>query len=145
MGLRHLILFVHLTGIVFWVGGMVFIRVCLAPSALALGIWMEVLARFFSFSRIAIALILISGISRLLDPQIDTLPLAWQLMAVTGTAAIAVFASVGMGAWARLCTAARGGDKARIQTAMSRLGRCFDIVLVLVTLTATVATFGLGI
>lgn len=145
MGLRHLILFVHLTGIVFWVGGMVFIRVCLAPSALALGIWLEVLARFFSFSRIAIALIFVSGIFRLLDPQIDTLPLAWQLMAVTGTAAIAVFASAGMGAWGQLRAAARGGEKDSIQAAMNRLGRSFDIVLVLVTLTATVATFGLGI
>ncbi|MDR1887875.1 MAG: hypothetical protein LBQ81_00550, partial [Zoogloeaceae bacterium] len=135
----------HLTGIVFWVGGMVFIRVCLAPSALTLGIWREVLARFFSLSRIAIALIFASGMFRLLDTRIGDPPLAWQLMAVTGTAAIVVFASAVVGAWSQLCEAARQGEKENVQLAMTRLGRRLDAVLVLVTLTATAATFGLGV
>jgi uncharacterized membrane protein len=145
MGWKHLILFVHLTGIVFWVGGMVFIRVCLAPSKMPLGVWLEILTRFFMLSQVAIALIAISGTLRLFDPRIGQPPLAWQLMGVTGTAAIVMFLGAVRGAWRQLYEAARSGEKNAIQEAMSRFRRWLDIVLVFVTLTGTAATFGLGI
>ena len=53
MTLHHLMLFVHLAGVIVWVGGMSFAHFCLRPASLALpppqrlALWHGVLARFF--------------------------------------------------------------------------------------------------
>lgn len=51
MTLHHLMLFVHLAGVIVWVGGMSFAHFCLRPASLALpppqrlALWHGVLAR----------------------------------------------------------------------------------------------------
>ena len=53
MKLHHLLLFVHLAGVIVWVGGMSFAHFCLRPAALALppaqrlALWSGVFGRFF--------------------------------------------------------------------------------------------------
>ena len=72
MKLHHFLLFIHLAGVVTWVGGMAFAHFCLRPAALALppaqrlGLWGAVLGRFFRIVWVAIAVIVVSGSTPLL-------------------------------------------------------------------------------
>ncbi|MDR0716008.1 MAG: hypothetical protein LBF50_01155 [Azoarcus sp.] len=147
MGLRHLALFLHLTGVVFWVGGIVFIRACLASSALTGAQWARTLARFFPLAWVSIAFITLSGAFALLDTGHARAPLGWLLMAVTGSLMIAVFISLRLGPWRDLLAALAAGApaRARAEAALRNIGRYLDIVLALAALTATAATFGLGL
>ena len=71
MKLHHLMLFIHLAGVIVWVGGMAFAHFCLRPAALELspaerlGLWSRVLGRFFRIVWVAIGAILISGLAML--------------------------------------------------------------------------------
>ncbi|MDR2260260.1 MAG: hypothetical protein LBE06_04865 [Azoarcus sp.] len=147
MGLRHLALFLHLTGVVFWVGGMVFMRACLNSSALTGAQWARALARFFPLAWVSIAFITLSGVFALLDTGHARAPLGWLLMAVTGSLMIAVFVSLRLGPWRDLRAALAAGERARAreEIALQNIGRYLDSVLALAALTATAATFGLGL
>ncbi|MDR2032155.1 MAG: CopD family protein [Azoarcus sp.] len=149
MGLRHLALFLHLTGVVFWVGGMVFIRACLATSMLTGAQWIQVLERFFPLAWASIAFITLSGVFALFDTGFARAPLGWLLMAVTGSIMIAVFVSLRLGPWRdlRAALAADGQARARerAEAALRGIDRYLDIILALAAVTATAATFGLGL
>ncbi|MDR3214008.1 MAG: hypothetical protein LBT71_08885 [Azoarcus sp.] len=147
MSFQHLALFLHLTGVVLWVGGMVFIRVCLVSPALTVAQWAEALENFFSLSWTAIALIVISGGFMLIAVGYAQAPWGWLMMTFLGTVMIAVFASAWLGPWVDLHAALTKGGlaQARARAAMQRINRRLDIVLVLATLTAVMATFGLAL
>ncbi|MDR1228777.1 MAG: hypothetical protein LBK55_07135 [Azoarcus sp.] len=145
MRFQHLALFLHLTGVVLWVGGMVFIRVCLVSPALTVAQWAEALERFFSLSWTSIALIVITGGFMLIAVGYAHAPPGWIIMAVLGTAMIAVFASVWLGPWMALRAALAKGGLAQAREAMRRINKRLDIVLVLAILTSVVATLGLAL
>lgn len=147
MRFHHLALFLHLTGVVLWVGGMVFIRVCLVSPTLTAAQWAEALAHFFSLSWVAIALIVITGGFMLIAVGYARAPLGWLLMTFLGTVMIAVFASLWFGPWMALREALAKGGPAQTQAraAIQRINKRLDIVLVLATLTAVVATLGLAL
>lgn len=146
MNFLHLALFLHLTGITLWIGGMAFIRVCLVSPALTTAQWAEAFERFFSLSWVSIALIVISGGFMLIVTGYAHAPRAWLLMAFLGTAAVAVYASLWFAPWAELRTAlARGGlAQAQAQAAAQRICKRLDITLALAALSATAATLGLA-
>ena len=60
-------LFLHLLGVVIWIGGMLFAHFCLRPALadltpqLRLPMWESVFARFFNWVGAAVLLILITG------------------------------------------------------------------------------------
>ncbi|MDR1063576.1 MAG: hypothetical protein LBL48_06545 [Azoarcus sp.] len=145
MRFHHLALFLHLTGVVLWVGGMVFIRVCLVSPALTVAQWAEALERFFSLSWTSIALIVITGGFMLIAVGYAHAPPGWIIMAVLGTAMIAVFASVWLGPWMVLRAALAKGGLAQAHEAIRRINKRLDIVLVLAILTSVVATLGLAL
>ncbi|MDR0564937.1 MAG: hypothetical protein LBG78_08410 [Azoarcus sp.] len=145
MSFQHLALFLHLTGITFWVGGMVFIRVCLVSSTLTTSQWAEILGNFFSLSWVSVALIVISGGFMLILRGLSQAPLAWLLMSFFGTVMIAVYASLWLGPWAALRSALMRGELAKARTEAQRISQRLDITLALAALTATVATLGLAI
>jgi uncharacterized membrane protein len=147
MRFHHLALFLHLTGVALWVGGMVFIRVCLVSPAITAAQWAQALERFFSLSWISIALIVITGGFMLIVTGYAHAPPGWILMAVLGAIMIAVFASIWFGPWAALRTALAKGALAQAQAraAIQRIDKRLDIVLVLATLTSVVATLGLAL
>lgn len=145
MRFHHLALFLHLTGVVLWVGGMVFIRVCLVSPTLAAEQWAEALAHFFSLSWAAITLIVITGGFMLLALGPARAPLAWLLMTFLGTVMIAVFASLWPGPWKALREALAKGEQAQARAAIQRIDKRLDVVLALATLTAVAATLGLAL
>ncbi|MDR2015715.1 MAG: CopD family protein [Azoarcus sp.] len=143
---HHLALFLHLTGVTLWIGGMVFIRVCLVSPALTTARWAEALEKFFSLSWISIVLIVISGSFMLVWIGHAHVPRAWLLMAFLGAVMIAVYASLWFAPWKELRAAlARGGlAQAQAQAAVRRINKRLDITLALSALTATAATLGLA-
>ena len=147
MRFHHLALFLHLTGVTLWVGGMVFIRVCLVSPTLTAAQWAEALERFFPLSWFSIALIVISGGFMLIVTGYAHAPLAWLLMTLLGTVMIAVYASLRFAPWRELRAALARGDlaQAQAQAAMQRIIKRLDITLVLAVLTATMATLGLAV
>ncbi|MDR1854867.1 MAG: CopD family protein [Azoarcus sp.] len=147
MGFHHLALFLHLVGVVLWVGGMAFIRVCLISPALTGAQWAEALERFFPLAWMSIALIVVSGGFMLSVTGAANAPWAWLAMSVLGTAMIIVFASIRFGPWVELRVAlARGGlAQAQARAAIARIEKRLDVTLALAILTATMATLGLGI
>ena len=90
MKLHHFLLFIHLAGVVVWVGGMAFAHFCLRPAALALppaqrlGLWRAVLGRFFRIVWVAIAVIVVSGFAMLLEVGFAQAPRSWHVMAAIG-------------------------------------------------------------
>jgi uncharacterized membrane protein len=143
---QHLALFLHLTGVTLWIGGMVFIRVCLVSPALTTVQWVEALERFFSLSWVSIGLIVISGGFVLIWIDYAHVPRAWLLMTFLGTVMIAVYASLWFAPWTELRAAlARGGlAQVQAQVAVQRINKRLDITLALAALTATAATLGLS-
>jgi uncharacterized membrane protein len=143
---QHLALFLHLTGVTLWIGGMVFIRVCLVSPALTTAQWAEALERFFPLSWVSIVLVVISGGFVLIWTGYEHMPQAWLLMTFLGTAMIAVYASLWFAPWTKLRAALARGDlaQAQAQTAAQRISKRLDITLVLAALTATAATLGLS-
>ncbi|MDR1462786.1 MAG: hypothetical protein LBI68_06590 [Azoarcus sp.] len=147
MRFHHLALFLHLTGVAIWVGGMVFIRVCLVSPALTVAQWAEALEYFFPLSWISIALTVITGGFMLIAVGYAHAPPGWIIMAVLGSVMIAVFASVWLGPWAalRAALAKDGLAQAQAREAMRRINKRLDIVLVFAVMTSVVATLGLAL
>lgn len=145
MSFHHLALFLHLTGVTLWVGGMVFIRFCLVSSALTTAQWAVALEKFFSISWAAIALIVLSGGFVLIVTGTAQAPRAWIWMAFLGTATVTVYASLWFDPWKRLCVALKQGEAEQGKAALLRISRRLDIALALAVLTATAATLGLAV
>ena len=108
MKLHHFLLFIHLAGVVVWVGGMAFAHFCLRPAALALppaqrlGLWRAVLGCFFRIVWVAIAVIVVSGFAMLLEVGFAQAPRSWHVMAAIGLLMAAIFASIWFGPWRAL-------------------------------------------
>jgi uncharacterized membrane protein len=89
MTLHHLMLFVHLAGVIVWVGGMSFAHFCLRPASLRCrrpSGWpcgTACSARFFPIVWLALAAIVGSGFAMLLAVGFAQAPLAWHAMAAS--------------------------------------------------------------
>ncbi|HSC97150.1 MAG TPA: CopD family protein [Burkholderiales bacterium] len=99
--LRQLLLLVHLLGVIAWLGGMFFAYFCLRPAAAQvlkpperLPLWAETFARFLPYMAVAVALIIVTGLSMLLPIGISAAPLGWNVMLMLGLVMAAVFAYV---------------------------------------------------
>ncbi|ANQ85086.1 hypothetical protein dqs_2049 [Azoarcus olearius] len=150
MTFHHLMLFLHLLGVTVWVGGMAFAWGCLRPAAMALppaqrlALWAAVLRTFFALVWAAIGLILLSGVSMLLEVGMAGAPKAWHLMALTGAVMIAVFVSIWFGPWRALRAAVAREDWAQGAIAMQRIRARVAFNLALGIATIALATLGLG-
>lgn len=151
MSLHHLMLFLHLVGVIVWVGGMAFAWGCLRPAATALppaqrlALWAGVLQRFFPLVWAAIALILLSGAAMLHEVGFAGAPLAWHLMTATGLVMIAVFGSIWFGPWRALRAAVATEDWARAAVAMNLIRQRVAFNLGLGTATVALASLGLAL
>ncbi|HMZ75748.1 MAG TPA: hypothetical protein PKX01_06180, partial [Rhodocyclaceae bacterium] len=90
MKVHHLLLFLHLAGVIVWMGGMVFAHLCLRPAALELppaqrlSLWRAVFGRFFPLVAAAVATILLTGFAMLADVGFAQAPRTWHVMALLG-------------------------------------------------------------
>jgi uncharacterized membrane protein len=147
VGLHLLALFLHLVGVVLWVGGMVFIRVCLVSTTLTTAQWAEALEHFFPVAWTSILLVIASGGFMLTERGYAHAPPGWLLMAVTGSIMSVIFVSIWFGPWQELRAALTAGvpAQARARTAMLSICKRLDVTLAFATLTATAATLGLSL
>ncbi|PKO57953.1 MAG: hypothetical protein CVU25_06235 [Betaproteobacteria bacterium HGW-Betaproteobacteria-19] len=151
MTIHHLMLFLHIVGVVVWVGGMAFAWLCLRPAAMQLPpdrrltLWAAVLQGFFPLVWVSIALILGSGFGMLFEVGFGGAPLAWHVMTLTGLVMIAVFASIWFGPWMALRSAVGAEDWARAAVAMNLIRQRVGFNLALGLITTAIATLGLGL
>lgn len=99
--LRHVLLSVHLLGVIAWVGGMFFAYFCLRPAAAEvleapkrLPLWAATFARFLPYMAVAVTLIVASGLAMFLPVGFRAAPVGWHVMLALGLAMAVVFAVV---------------------------------------------------
>lgn len=150
MRIHAIWLFIHLLGVIVWVGGMAFAHLCLRPALAALAppqrlaLMRQVLGRFFPLVWGALAGILVSGAAMLLAVGMAHAPGAWHLMLLTGLVMGGVFLSIWFGPWRRLDRAVAGEDWAAGALALNVIRQRVGFNLILGILTVAVATLGLG-
>jgi uncharacterized membrane protein len=114
--LHQVLLFLHLTGAIVWVGGMFFAYFCLRPAAAQLlqpperlPLWVATFERFFQFAAVAVALIVLSGFTMLAQVGFNSAPRGWNIMMMLGIVMAGIFAYVYVGLFPQLrqhCAAA---------------------------------------
>jgi uncharacterized membrane protein len=107
--MRNLLLFLHLAGAIFWMGGMAFMVMALRPALharleppLRLPLVVEVLRRFFLVVIASIATLLATGVPLLLQVPGDGAPPGWHAMAGLGIVMMLIFGHIWFGPWRRL-------------------------------------------
>ncbi|MCB1960061.1 MAG: CopD family protein [Rhodocyclaceae bacterium] len=145
----HLLLALHLTGVIVWVGGMAFAYTCLRPAAMALEppqrltLWVGVFRRFFPQVWIAVILILGSGLSMILRVGFAAAPPGWHLMFAIGLLMMAIFAYVWFVPWPRLQRAVAQAAWPAGGTALAQIRKAVAVNLGLGLTNVAVATLGL--
>jgi uncharacterized membrane protein len=148
---QNLGLFVHLLGVILWIGGMTLLYFCLRPAAMALPppqrlpLWVAVFSRFFPLVWASIALILLSGFGKLGMIGFAAAPKAWHVMMLIGLVMVALFASIWFGPWVRLKHAVAVGDWPAGAAALNSIRQRVAINLTLGMITVAVATLGLAL
>jgi uncharacterized membrane protein len=148
MTLYSLFIFLHLAGVVVWVGGMFFAYVCLRPAAvevleppLRLGLWKRVFDRFFVAVWISVVLIPASGIG-ILAAMAWTLPHHVMAMIALGVVMIGVFAEVALIRFAALKRAVAAKDWPAGGVALGQIRQRVGFNLALGTLVIAIAVLG---
>lgn len=151
MRLHYLMLFLHLLGVVVWVGGMFFAHVCLRPAlgglapAERLTLMHGALARFFPLVWAALIAILVSGGWMFAEVGGRHAPGAWHVMALTGVVMGGVFLSIWIGPWRLLGAAVAGQDWAAGAKALGIIRQRVGFNLLLGLATIALGTLGLGL
>lgn len=151
MAWLHFLLFVHLLGVIVWVGGMAFAYLCLRPAATSLKpparltLWADVLARFFPLVWISVVAIIGSGVAMLLNTGFARAPEAWHVMFAVGLAMAGIYIYVWFVPWRRLRNAVAQQDWPNGAAALGRIRQGVAVNLVLGTLNVAVATIGLAV
>jgi uncharacterized membrane protein len=147
--MRALLVFIHLAGVIVWVGGMFFAHFCLRPVAAAqlpppqrLPLLAGVLGRFFPAVAVAVVAILGSGLALMLGPGFARAPVHWHLMTAIGLAMAAIFAIIYLHFFRRLRDSVAAADWPAAAAAMNRIRQLVALNLALGTLTLAVATLG---
>lgn len=147
----YFMLFVHLIGVIVWVGGMAFAYLCLRPAATSLEpparltLWVKVLARFFPLVWVSVVAIIGSGVTMLLNVGFAHAPVAWHVMFVVGLVMTGIYAYVWLVPWRRLRDAVTQQDWPNGAAALGRIRQGVAVNLVLGTLNVAVATIGLAV
>ena len=143
------LLLAHVTGVVVWVGGMLFAYHCLRPPAgqlldapTRLRLWRAVLGRFFVWVWVAIFAILGSGFAIIIPVGFPTSPMSWHLMMGIGLLMVGIFLQVYFGPYANLQRAVASEDWTAGGAALARIRRAVAINLHLGLLVIVIATLG---
>ena len=149
--MRSILLFLHLAGVIVWVGGMFFAHFCLRPVAAEqlpppqrLPLLAGVLGRFFRIVAVAIALILLSGIGRMLNVGFANAPLHWHIMLSSGLVMTIIFVDIALRHLVRLQAGVAAQDWPAAGAAMNTIRQRVALNLGLGVATVAVACFGVG-
>jgi len=115
--MRNILLFLHLAGAIFWIGGMAFMVLSLRPAAhvqlqppVRLPLMVEVLRRFFVVVAISIAVLLATGVALMLQVPGGRAPVGWHVMAGLGILMMLIFGHIFFGPWRRMRAAVAAQD-----------------------------------
>lgn len=147
--MRPFLVFLHLAGVIVWVGGMFFAHFCLRPVAAEqlpppqrLPLLAAVLGRFFAAVSVAIGLVLVSGFASLLAIGFAMAPIYLHAMSALGLSMTAIFLVIYFGFYPRLRDGVAAQDWAAAGAAMNRIRPLVLLNLSLGALTVAVATLG---
>ena len=143
------LLLIHLSGVVIWVGGMLYAHQCLRPPAAQLleppqrlRLWRQVLGRFFVWVWVAVLAIVASGLAILLPVGFPTAPPRWHLMLGLGSVMIAIFVYVVRSPYAALRIAVDSEDWPAGGAALGRIRQLVGVNIIIGATTIAVATLG---
>jgi uncharacterized membrane protein len=146
--LRQLLIFIHLAGVVVWVGGMFFAHFCLRPAALKLleppqrlPLWAATLGAFLRYTAVAVALILLSGFAILFEVGFKQAPIGWHVMMTLGLVMAGIFAWVYGVLYPRLRRHAEAGAWPEAGAALNGIRRLVTANLALALATLAAALF----
>jgi len=146
--MRDFWLFLHLIGVVTWVGGMSFGHHCLRPAVLALpppqrlALMADVLGRFFGHVTASLVLIWVSGIALMLQAGLARVPAGWHAMAGIALLMTLIFGVIRLARFPRLRAAVASADWAGAAAALDGIRMLVAGNLGLGLLTVAVATLG---
>lgn len=142
--------FIHVLGIVIWVGGMFFAYVALRPVAAAvlqpperLRLWEATFRRFFTWVWVSVAGILASGVWMiLLMGGFGRMPSHVHVMVAVGVIMMLIFAHVYFAPYGRLKRRVSAQDWAAAAGALGQIRKLVGINLILGLITVAVGTAG---
>jgi uncharacterized membrane protein len=142
--------FLHLLGVVVWVGGMFFAYMTLRPAAAALlepaqrlPLWQATLSRFFTWVWLAVALIVVSSAwMMILLGGMTGVGAYVHVMLAIGVVMMAIFAHVYFAPFKRLTRAVQTQDWPAGATALAQIRKLVGFNLILGLLTVAVAILG---
>ncbi len=147
--INELARWLHVMGVVIWVGGMFFAYMALRPAAAQLltpaqrlPLWHRTLARFFQWVWLAVGLILASGLHMTRVMGGHDAPLHAKVMLILGVIMMIVFAHVFFAPFGRLGRAVAAEDWPAGGVALGQIRRLVGINLVIGLVTVTIATLG---
>jgi uncharacterized membrane protein len=148
--LYTLLLFVHLIGVMVWVGGMAVLHFAVRPAAIAqlpppqrLPLLANVLQRFFFWVALAIVAIIGSGIALILGAGgFGAAHVSVHVMLALGLLMVAIFLRVRLGPFPRLLTAVSMSDWPIAASHLDTIRRLVVVNLTLGVITSLVATVG---
>ena len=142
--------FLHLIGVVIWVGGMFFAYMTLRPAAAALleppqrlPLWQATLSRFFTWVWVAVALIVVSSAWMLVAlGGMKSVGVYVHVMLAIGVVMMAIFAHVFFAPFRRLTRAVEAKDWPAGGAALGQIRKLVGLNLILGLLTVAVAILG---
>ena len=144
--LRQLLLFIHLTSVIAWVGGMVFAYFCLRPAAARvleppqrLPLWSAAFGHFFVIVRIAVAAIVLSGATMLYLAGFAHAPVGWHAMLLLGLVMAGVFVYIDRSLYPQLRRHAAASEWKPAAAALNRIRQLVALNLVLSVFTIAAA------
>jgi uncharacterized membrane protein len=134
--------FLHLLGVIVWVGGMFFAYFCLRPAAASvllpaqrLPLWDAAFQPFLRWTAIAVAAVLVSGTTMMVQVGMRNAPLGWHLMMGLGLLMAFVFLYVYIYLYPKLRLACQASDWPAAGTALNRIRHMVEVNLGLSLLT----------
>ena len=142
--------FLHVIGVVIWVGGMFFAYMTLRPAAAALleppqrlPLWQATLSRFFTWVWIAVALIIVSSAWMLVAlGGMKSVGVYVHVMLAIGVVMMAIFAHVFFAPYRRLTRAVQAKDWPAGGAALGQIRKLVGLNLILGLVTVAVAILG---
>lgn len=141
----------HVLGVVVWVGGMFFAHMALRPAAMLLPppqrlpLLAATLDRFIAWAGVAIALIVVSGVALIAAAGgMAAVGLSVHAMTGLGAVMVVVYAYIALRPLRQLRAGVAAADWPRAGAAMTLVRRLVGVNLVLGLVTLTIAILGRG-
>ncbi len=145
----NLMLFLHVLGVVVWVGGMFFAYMALRPVAASvlqppqrLTLWAGVFGKFFPWVWVSVVLILLSGLDMLMRVGGAAAPHYVMTMLVLGLVMMLIYAHVFFASYKKLKRAVGQQDWQAGGAALAKIRRLIGINLVIGLVTIAVVFGG---